>query len=161
MMKYTKIRDVKDPVGNRKEDCGIDLYLPTDWNGGKPKRIYVGQQVKIPSGIKVKVPMGMSLTFENKSGIALKKGLVCGATIVDPGYRGEINISLFKVVRGSEDKRNWLGRSYTLLVPGEKITQAILYRCSMEDWKQISEKQYNQGPKTQRSNKGFGSTGVK
>lgn len=160
-MKYTKIRDVKDPTGNRKEDCGTDLYIPNDWNNGKPMRLYIGQQVKIPTGIKVKVPMNMSLTFENKSGVALKKGLVCGAVIVDPGYRGEMNISLFKVVRGTEDKRDWRGRYYTVLTPGEKISQAILYRISMENWTKISDKQYNQGPKTSRGQGSFGSTGVK
>ena len=160
-MKYTKIRDVKDPNGNRKEDCGVDCYIPNDWNNGKPMRLYIGQQVKIPSGIKVKVPFGCTLTFENKSGVALKKGLVCGAVLVDPGYRDEFNISLFKVVRGTEDKRDWRGRYYTTLTPGEKITQAVLYKCSMESWNKISEKSYNQGPATKRGIGSFGSTGTK
>lgn len=160
-MKYTKVRDIKDPSGNRKEDCGVDLYIPNDWNNGKPMKLYIGQQVKIPAGIKVKVPFGMGLLFENKSGVALKKGLVCGAVCVDPGYRGEVNISLFKVVRGVEDKRNWFGRYYTLLTPGEKITQAILYKCSQETWNKITEKAYDQGPATKRMSGGFGSTGTK
>ena len=160
-MKYTKIRDVKDPSGNRKEDCGVDLFLPNDWNNGKPMRLYIGKQVKVPSGIKVKVPFGSSLTFENKSGVALKKGLVCGAVLVDPAYRGEVNISLFKVVRGTEDKRDWLGRYYTVLTPGEKIVQGVIYKCSQEAWNKVSEKVYDQGPATKRSTGGFGSTGTK
>lgn len=160
-MKYTKNRDVKDPVGDKTENVGQDVFIPNDWNKGKPMRLYIGQQVKIPSGIRVKVPMGMSLNFDNKSGVALKKGLTIGAKVVDPSYRGEININLFKVVRGSEDKRNWLGRYYTTLTPGEKITQAILYKVSMESWNKISEKQYDQGPVTKRGAKCFGSTGTK
>ena len=160
-MKYTKIRDVKEPEGDKKENVGQDIFIPNDWNNGKPKRLYIGQQVKIPSGIKVKVPMGWTLNFDNKSGVALKKGLSVGAKVVDPSYRGEINISLFKVARGTEDKRDWLGRRYTVLTPGEKIVQAILYKVSMEAWNKISEKSYNQGPATKRSTHGFGSTGTK
>lgn len=160
-MKYTKIRDVKEPEGDKKENVGQDFFIPNDWNNGKPKRLYIGQQVKIPSGIKVKVPMGWTLNFDNKSGVALKKGLSVGAKVVDPSYRGEINISLFKVARGTEDKRDWLGRRYTVLTPGEKIVQAILYKVSMEAWNKISEKSYNQGPATKRSTGGFGSTGTK
>ena len=124
-------------------------------------RLYVGQQVKIPSGIKVKVPMGMTMNFDNKSGVALKKGLNVGAKVVDPSYRGEINLNLFKAVRGTEDKRDWLGRYYTVLTPGEKIVQGILYKVSMEAWNKISNKSYDQGPATKRMSGGFGSTGTK
>lgn len=160
-MKYTKIRDVKDPIGDKKENVGQDFFIPNDWNNGKPMKLYLGHQVKIPSGIKVKVPMGMSLNFDNKSGVALKKGLSVGAKVVDPSYRGEINISLFKSVIGTEDRRDWKGRYYTILTPGEKIVQAILYKVSMESWNKISEKQYDQGPATKRNQGGFGSTGTK
>jgi len=161
-MKYTKIRDVKDPAGDRLADCGIDFYIPNDWNNGKPMRLYIGQQVNIPSGIKVKVPQGHSLTYDNKSGVALKKGLVVGACVVDPSYRGECHLNLFKVVRGKEDKRDWLGRYYTTLTPGEKIVQGVLYKISTESLTKVSEKSYNQGPATKRGAKGFGEgTGTK
>ncbi len=160
-MKYTIIRDVKKPTGNRKEDVCFDFYVPNDWNNGKPKRIYLGQQVNIPTGIKVKVPQGMSLTFENKSGIALKRGLVCGAKIVDPGYRGECHINLMKVAVGTEDKRNWLGRHYTVIAPGDKVSQAALYRISTESLSYVDNKTYEQGAKTSRGAGSFGSTGTK
>lgn len=161
-MKYTNIGDVKEPTGLRLADCGIDFYIPNDWNNGKPMRLYIGQQVNIPSQIKVKVPQGHSLTFENKSGVALKKGLVVGACVVDPSYRGIIHLNLFKVVRGKEDQRNWCGRHYTTLTPGEKIVQGVLYKISTESLNKISEKTYEQGPVTKRGAKGFGEgTGTK
>lgn len=155
-MKYTKIRQVKDPTGNRKEDAGVDLYIPSDFNNGKPMKLYRGQQVNIPSGIKVKVPYGMELKFDNKSGVSLKKGLVVGATIVDTGYRGEIHLNLFKVVKGTEDKRDWLGRPYTVIQAGDKIIQAILCKISTESWNMISNESYEKGPATKRGVKGFG-----
>ena len=102
-MKYTKIRNVKDPTGNRKEDAGFDFYIPNDWNEGKPYYIRIGEQVNIPSGIKIKLKNTQMMKMDNKSGVALKKGLVFGATIIDSGYRGEIHLNLFKVVRGKED----------------------------------------------------------
>ena len=99
-MKYTKIRDVKNPTGDRQADAGIDFYIPNDWNDGKPMKVFVGQQVNIPSGIKVKVPQGMMLKLDNKSGVSLKKGLVVGATIVDTSSREEIHLNMFKDVEG-------------------------------------------------------------
>ena len=160
-MKYTKIRDVKAPTGNRKEDAGLDLFIPADFNNGKPMKLFMGQQVNIPSGIKVKVPQDMMLKIDNKSGVALKKGLLVGATIVDTGYRGEVHLNLFKVVAGKEDKKTWYGKRYTVLTPGEKITQGILIRISTENITEVSNKEYEKGPKTKRSTGGFGSTGTK
>lgn len=160
-MKYTKIKDVKTPTGDRQGDAGIDFYIPNDWNNGKPMKLFIGQQVNIPSGIKVKVPQGMMLKFDNKSGVSLKKGLVVGATIVDSSYRGEIHLNLFKVVRGKEDKRTWYGKSYTTLTPGEKIVQGVLVKISSEAITSISNKSYDQGPATKRGQNGFGSTGTK
>lgn len=160
-MKFTKITDVKIPTGNRTEDAGLDFYIPNDWNNGKPMRLYIGQQVNIPSGIKVKVPQGMMLQFNNKSGVAIKKGLVVGACVIDTGYRGEVHLNLFKVVAGKEDKKTWYGKRYTVLTPGEKITQGILIRISTENITEVSNKEYEKGPKTKRSTGGFGSTGTK
>lgn len=160
-MKYTMIKNVKQPTGNRKEDAGVDLYIPADWNDGRPMKLFIGQQVNIPSGIKVKVPDGYELKIDNKSGIALKRGLLVGACIIDPGYRGEIHLNFFKVVKGTEDKRNWCGRLYTVLTPGDKITQGILCKTSTENWNKISNEEYEKGPKTARNAGGFGSTGTK
>lgn len=159
-MKYTIIRDnIKKPTGNRKEDAGVDFYIPNDWNNGKPYKLYLNHQVIIGSGIKVKVPYGYELKNDNKSGIAAKKGLVVGATIIDTSYRGEVYLNLFKVAIGSEDKRNWLGHYYTLLIPGEKISQGTLVKISTENWEEISNKEYEKGPKTKRSTGSFGSSG--
>lgn len=160
-MKFTKITDVKIPTGNRTEDAGLDFYIPNDWNNGKPMKLFIGQQVNIPSGIKVKVPQGMMLQFNNKSGVAIKKGLVVGACVIDTGYRGEVHLNLFKVVAGKEDKKTLFGKRYIVLTPGEKIVQGVLVKVSTENINEISVKQYDKGPKTQRSDKGFGSTGTK
>lgn len=169
-MKYTKVRDVKDLAGNREEDAGFDFFVPNDWNGGKSYYLRLGEQVNIPSGIKIKLKNTQMMKMDNKSGVSLKKGTVYGATIIDAGYRGEIHINLFKVVRGKEDirirRRGFLGllgfkEWATVINPGEKIIQGIIHTISNEAAQQVSNAEYDKGPKTKRQTGSFGSTGNK
>ena len=110
------------------------------------------------------------MKMDNKSGVSLKKGTVYGATIIDAGYRGEIHINLFKVVRGKEDirirRRGFLGllgfKEWAAVInPGEKIIQGIIHTISNEPAHFVSEKDYEKGPKTKRQAGAFGSTGTK
>ncbi len=169
-MKYTKIREVKDICGNRQEDAGFDFYVPQDFNNGKPMCLRVGEQVNIASGIKIKLKNTQYMQMMNKSGVALKKGLVFGASVIDSGYRGEIHLNMFKVVKGTEDvkvrRRGILGllgfKEYaTVINPGEKIIQGIIINISNESAQYVSNTEYEKGPKTKRNSGAFGSTGVK
>lgn len=169
-MLYTKTRDVKDPAGNRQEDAGLDFFVPNDWNNGQACVLRIGEQVNIPSGVKIKLKNTQYLQMMNKSGISLKKGLTFGASVIDAGYRGEIHLNLFKVVRGTEDirvrRRGLLGllgfkEWATVIQPGDKIIQGIIMSISNEGIKGISNKNYEKGPKTKRAGSGFGSTGTK
>lgn len=177
-MKYTKVADVKNPTGRRGDDAGIDLYVPNDWNEGKPYKLYLGEQVNIPSGIKFDIPEGYELQIENKSGVATKKGVTRGATVCDHSYRGVVHVNLHKGVIGKEDfiddmdgnpisqaeittgRRDKLGYFYTVITPGEKIAQAILYKISDEPIEEISTEEYDK-VETVRNAAGFGSTGTK
>ena len=169
-MKYTKIRDVKDICGNRQEDAGFDFYVPTDFNDGKPMYLRIGEQVNIPSGIEIKLKNTQYMQMMSKSGIALKKGLTFGACVIDSGYRNEIHLNMFKVVKGTQDvrirRRGILGllgfkEWATTIVPGEKIIQGIIVNISNEPAEYVSNKEYEKGPKTKRDKGGFGSTGLK
>ena len=126
-------------------------------------KLYIGEQINIPTGIKVLVERGKTLKMDNKSGVAVKKGLLVGATIVDPSYRGVIHMNLHKVSKGKEDlfdeeKQAW----YTTLTPGEKICQGLILSCSDESWEALSNEDYDtQGGETERGAGGFGSTGTK
>lgn len=169
-MKYTKVRNVKNPAGDRQNDAGIDFFVPNDWNNGKPYILRIGEQVLIPSGIKTKFNRDLALIMTNKSGVSLKKGTVQGSCVIDSSYQGELHIDLHKGVKGTEDikvrKRGFLGwlgfkEWATVINPGEKITQGILYRISNEEVIEISNQLYEKGPKTKRSTGGFGSTGTR
>lgn len=164
-MQYTKVRDVKNPKGNRTEDVGIDFFIPNDWNEGKPYILRLGEQVNIPSGIKTIFKGNLGLIGLNKSGVATKKGLSFGAHVIDSGYKNELHLNMFKVVKGSEDirvrKRGFLGLLgfkdwATVLNPGEKIVQFALIKISNEDLIEISNKTYEKGPKSKRGERGFG-----
>lgn len=167
-MQFTKVRDVKTPAGNRQEDAGIDFFVPNDWNEGKDYILYIGEQVLIPTGIKTIFNRDLALIMTNKSGVSLKKGTVQGSCVIDSSYRGELHINLHKDSKGTEDikvrKRGILGyfgfkEWATIIKPGEKITQGILYKISNENIKEISNSAYEKGPKTNRGQGGFGSTG--
>ncbi len=170
-MIYTKIGEVHELTGNREEDAGLDFWVDPQWNDGKPYIIRIGEQVNIPSNIRIKLSnKDQMLLFENKSGIARKKGLIRLACVVDYGYRGICNLNFAKVCKGTEDIRvrrrgllGWLGfKEWAAVInPGEKIVQGIIIQTSSEDAIQVSEKAYEQGPKTKRGQGAFGSTGLK
>lgn len=177
-MKYAVTESVKKPQGRRGEDAGIDLFVPDNWNNGQPYKLYVGEQVNIPSGIKFDIPEGYELQIENKSGVSTKKGVTRGATICDHSYRGVVHINLHKGVIGKEDfidingecipqaevtgddRRSKLNYFYTTITPGEKIAQAILFKISDEPITEIPLAEYDT-VETVRGAGAFGSTGTK
>lgn len=174
-MKYTKFGNVKSPKGNRKEDSGFDCFVGEDWNNGQPYILRLNEQVNIPLDISTKFNSDKTLIMFNKSGVSTKKGTVQGACVIDPAYRGIIHCNLLKASRGSEDiKVNYRGffgfilglfgiKQYaTVIKPGEKITQGIIFKVSDEELEEISNEEYAKGPKTKRGAKGFGEgTGTK
>jgi len=145
-MKVKRIRDVKLPTRGTSGSCGFDFYIPNDtlW---ETTIIQSGGSLLVPSGIKVEVPQGYMLCSFNKSGIALKKNLVCGASVIDIDYQGEINLHLINV-----------GNSSQIISRGEKIVQFILVKISMEQIEEVDEIHLVE---TERGDGGFGSTGVK
>ena len=53
MLRYTKVREVKDPVRAHRTDAGIDFFIPNDF---KETILMPNEDVLIDSGIKVIVP---------------------------------------------------------------------------------------------------------
>ena len=117
-MKISKIRDVKTPVRGTT------------------------------GSIKANVPDGYALIAMNKSGVALKKGLLVGACVVDSDYQGEIHLHLVNV--GTRD---------VTIVPGEKLVQFLLVPVSHCKVDVVSEEILFTA-ETSRGSGGFGSTGI-
>jgi len=78
-------------------------------------------QIIIPSGIKSKFGPELALIANNKSGIATKKQLIFGASVIDASYQGEWHINLHNV-----------SNKYQTLKCGEKAVQFIPHLISTD-----------------------------
>ena len=178
-IQFTKIRDVKSPNRANLNDAGMDFYIPNyseeflndlkakntannlqyildGEDGENPNytlRIIIpaGEQINIPSGIKVNIlDKNTYLEANNKSGIASKYHLVVGACVVDADYQGEVHLNMLNV--GNKDVE---------LVSGMKIVQFIHKYYINTDWEEITVDEYNNLEESDRSSGGFGSSGEK
>lgn len=158
-MKITKIREVKTPTRGTECSAGLDFYVPA----GIRLCMLPGDDVLIPSGIKVEVPHGYALIAHNRSSMATStramkyvglKGnpnstrgcVVVGACVVDEDYQGEIYIHLINV-----------GRCAETIIAGMKVVQLVLTPVSYEGVEVVDEEElFNQA--SERGKGGFGST---
>ena len=147
-MKIAKIRNVKTPRRGTEGSAGIDFFVPDDYPLDLCS-IRPGERFFIPSGIKANVPPGYALIAFNKSGVALKKGLMVGASVVDSDYQGEIHLHLI----------NTSDKSVTI-EPGEKLTQFLLIPVD-HSMVQVVDQNDLFTAETSRGTGGFGSTGIK
>lgn len=168
-IRICKTRNVKTPTRAHTFDAGCDFFCPDDLTldemsekfkitgdqldtvveDGFIKRFFIkpGQSILIPSGIKVNVPNGYVLNFENKSGVASKKHLLFGSKVIDAGYEGIVHVNLHNV------------GMYTVIIDaGEKIAQALMYKIEVPTIEVVDEQVLYNGIKSERGECGFGST---
>lgn len=144
-IKFARIKDVKMPVRGTAESAGIDFFVPNDFETITLKN---GEDVKIQSGIKCKMPKGTSLIAFNKSGVALK-GLSIGAKVIDEDYQGEISIHVYN--RSNND---------VTINPGDKLVQFINLPVIYSIPTEVDESELFDTV-TERGEGGFGSTGTR
>lgn len=177
-IQFTKIRDVKSPARANSHDAGTDFFIPNysqqfledliiknrnnklgyilDKEDGATNFtlkivIPAGEQVNIPSGIKVNIfDKGTYLEANNKSGIATKYHLIAGACVVDADYQGEVHLNMINT-----------GNTDIEIASGMKIVQFIHKYYIDTDWSEISTDEYNQLKVSDRGAGGFGSSGIK
>lgn len=177
-MQFIKTREVKDPVRNPTENAGIDFYIPEnteefrrDLEAKNPQMVIgndmahkvhfypsTGQisiapqgDIIIPSGIRSKFGPDLALIANNKSGIATKKKLIFGASVIDCSYQGEWHFHLINV-----------GDKNVMIQCGEKVIQFIPHLISTEPIEIVDktpEEFYTE--KTSRGEGWQGSTGDK
>lgn len=176
-VEFTRIRDVKAPNRANAEDAGTDFFIPNyseqfiaDLKAKNEKNAIVisepieedgvqiaeilipaGEQINIPSGIKVNIiDKDTFLGANNKSGIATKYHLTCGACIIDAGYQGEMHLNMMNV-----------GNTPAVVKTGMKIVQFIQQHYIDTQWQEISNDEYNNISASTRGEGGFGSSGIK
>ena len=169
MIDFLKVRGVKSPERNEKENAGIDFFIPEkssfseeELNNIKKNGVCINQNqisidpncsVLIPSGIKSKFDNNLALIANNKSGIATKKGLIFGASVIDCSYQGEWHFHLINTTDRMQ-----------IIEFGQKIIQFIPHYINADPInvvEDITEDEFFTET-TSRGNKGFGNgTGLK
>lgn len=167
MVKFLKIRDVKSPQ-RRFGDAGIDVFIPNfseEYKGALMAKnpnlgpshfiegiiLNPGDSINIPLGLKTSFTPNLALEANNKSGVATRKVLIVGASVIDSSYQGEIHAHLINV-----------GKVPQVLNYGEKITQFIPRLIDISDhevYSGITSEEFYSGVKTERGEGGFGSSG--
>lgn len=159
-IRFLKVRDVKSPERGTKYSAGIDFFVPNDF---EPTMLYPRDDVLIPSGIKVGLPLGTMLMAADKSGIASsasakgevnmrakddlpESAIIIGAKIIDEDYPGEVHIHLINV-----------GQNPVVIMPGQKVAQFIIVPVLYNLPQEVKSEEELFIPRTERTG-GFSST---
>lgn len=121
------------------EDAGMDLYSaeetelrPREWKS-------------VRTGICIELPTGYEGQVRPRSGLARKHGLTLlnSPGTIDPGYRGELRVTLIN-----------LGEESYLVRAGDRIAQLIIASYASVQWDVAESLE-----ESRRGRGGFGSTG--
>jgi dUTP pyrophosphatase len=144
---YKKHEDVRDPIRATERSVGYDLYAYTKTETGRPNRVLIPpQNVRaIPTGLIIIPPEGYSIFVATRSGMARDHGLFVANSpgVVDPDYRGELMVLLYNG-----------GHESQYVSHGDRVGQIILLPFKPFNFYTVRELD-----KTERGDKGFGSTG--
>lgn len=104
-----------------------------------------GEQVIVPTGIALEIPVGYEVQIRARSGLAARHGigLTNGIGTIDADYRGEIKVILIN-----------LGKQPFTVEPKMRIAQMVVARYEAVDFQLVTELS-----ETVRGEKRFGSTG--
>ena len=101
------------------------------------------ERALVSTGVRLEIPEGCVGLIWPRSGLAVKKGIDCGAGVIDSHYRGEVKILLF----------NHSDTEFQV-EPGDRSAQILIQKVVRVDF--IPADQLNE---TARNDAGFGSTG--
>ncbi len=144
LLKVKKLNsDAILPSYNYPSDSGFDLY--------STEEIVIAPfgRALIPTGLSFQFPEGYEIQVRTKSGLAINQGIMVlnSPGTVDQGYSGEIKVPIF----------NTNNSSFTIK-KSMKVAQGVLCPVVNGDFVKIEEvENFN---KTDRGDKGFGSTGI-
>jgi len=122
-------------------DAGADLVCIEDVS------LMPGERRLVPTGVAIALPAGYVGLVHPRSGLANKHGIGIVNTpgTIDSGYRGELKICLIN-----------LDPSETVSLPaGSRIAQLVIQQVTTAQFVEVLELD-----DTERSDQGFGSTGI-
>ena len=118
-------------------DAGADL------TASEKTVIAARDRLLVSTGIRLEIPEGHVGLIWPRSGLAVKKGIDCGAGVIDSHYRGEIKVLLFNH-----------SDSEFQIEPGDRIAQILIQKIERVQFIPVNELS-----DTSRNEGGFGSTG--
>jgi dUTP pyrophosphatase len=122
-------------------DAGADLVCIEDVT------LKPGERLLVPTGVAIALPSGYVGLVHPRSGLATKHGIGIVNTpgTIDSGYRGELKICLIN-----------LDPKETVHLPaGSRIAQLVIQEVTTASFVQVQDLD-----DTERSDQGFGSTGI-
>ena len=122
--------------------AGMDLRANID----EPILIKPLQRLVINTGLFISLQPGYEAQIRPRSGLALNKGItvINSPGTIDADYRGEIGVILINLSDSSVEINS-----------GDRIAQMIIAKHETISWRVVEKLD-----KSDRGNKGFGSTGV-
>lgn len=142
---FTALTDTAQaPVRSSPGAIGYDLFvdLPAHQEGFS---LPAGKRGKFPTNIIVKVPPGTYGRIAPRSGLAYNEGIDVLAGVIDPDYRGSVDVILLN----TSDR-------LVKIVHGQRIAQLILERAVTRRAQKVIRSDLSV---TSRGMKGFGSSG--
>jgi dUTP pyrophosphatase len=135
--------DAIEPFYNYEKDSGFDLCSVEEVVLKPLSRLLVS------TGLAFNIPDGHEIQIRPKSGLAINYGITVLNTpsTIDGGYVGEVKVILFNT-----------SREEFPIKKGTKIAQAVV--CPVVQGKYVNLENIDELPQTDRSDKGFGSTGI-
>ena len=137
-------KGAKMPTRSYKRDMGLDLYCKEGENRYSveipPRGSYI-----FDTGVHVEIPYGYGGYIDPRSGLLTKDDIFTAGDI-DSGYTVSIRVKLFNL---SPNKPY-------IVCPGDKIAQLVIVHLGMPELVLVDH-----FAKTERSDNGFGSTGVR
>ena len=124
---------------------GSVLSAGFDLSASRPATIPPGGRGIVHTDLSIACPPGTYARIAPRSGLAVKKGIDCGAGVIDADYRGPLGVVLFNL-----DATNVFE-----VQKGDRIAQLILEKISYAGLEEVEDLDA-----TDRGASGFGSTGV-
>jgi dUTP pyrophosphatase len=141
---FTKLHpDAVVPKYNYGSDSGFDLHSV------EHVRIEPFGRALVPTGLSFDIKDGYEIQVRSKSGLAINHGLMVlnSPGTVDNGYTGEVKVIIFNT-----------NNHEVSISKGMKIGQGVLCPVVNGLWVDLDEKDTVE--KKDRSDRGFGSTGI-
>ena len=127
------------PTYGSEGAVGLDLCAV------EPVKILPWTRVMVDTGVAMAIPPGHYGRIAPRSGLAWKSGIFTMAGVIDQDYRGTVRCILYNSSRKPLE-----------VVPGMRVAQLVLERCSKADVVVLRTKSLDA---TKRGEGGFGSTG--